>query len=241
MYLMRILLVEDDPAVASGLSDGLRLAGFEVHHVTTGNEGAQYALGTNPPDVVLLDLGLPDRDGYDVCREIRATSSVPIIVVSARDDEIDRVVGLELGADDYLSKPFGVRELIAERVGRLGGQAQIGQVDAKGGQGLVVEVAAEVIRAVQKHFGAAHAVEQGVVLAGDGAAVLLAEQGHQGFPRGFQKGARGRCLGNGHLELLHEFVVGRRKPQPGQEAVDFGAGEFFAIVHRGKAQGAEFV
>ncbi|MEN9710732.1 MAG: hypothetical protein RL441_724 [Actinomycetota bacterium] len=113
MYLMRILLVEDDPAVASGLSDGLRLAGFEVHHVTTGNEGAQYALGTNPPDVVLLDLGLPDRDGYDVCREIRATSSVPIIVVSARDDEIDRVVGLELGADDYLSKPFGVRELIA--------------------------------------------------------------------------------------------------------------------------------
>jgi DNA-binding response OmpR family regulator len=63
--------------------------------------------------MILLDLGLPDRDGYDVCREIRAVSQVPIIVISARDDEIDRVVGLELGADDYVPKPFGVRELVA--------------------------------------------------------------------------------------------------------------------------------
>ncbi len=110
---MRILLVEDDPALASGLASGLRLSGFEVQVAHTGNEGVAIALGQTPPDLMLLDLGLPDRDGYDICREIRATSNLPIIVVSARDDEIDRVVGLELGADDYVNKPFGVRELVA--------------------------------------------------------------------------------------------------------------------------------
>ena len=110
---MRVLLVEDDPAVASGVADGLRGAGFQVMHVTTGAEGVTNALAEDGPDVVLLDLGLPDIDGYDVCRSIRATSQVPIIVISARDDEIDRVVGLELGADDYITKPFGIRELVA--------------------------------------------------------------------------------------------------------------------------------
>ena len=110
---MRILLIEDDPALSSGVADGLRNAGFTVMAVGTGAEGAAAALGSTPPDLVLLDLGLPDRDGYDVCREIRAVSQVPIIVISARDDEIDRVVGLELGADDYVTKPFGARELVA--------------------------------------------------------------------------------------------------------------------------------
>lgn len=110
---MRILLIEDDPAVASGVSDGLRSAGFQVLHVSTGAEGVQKALEADGPDVVLLDLGLPDVDGYDICRTIRNTSQVPILVISARDDEIDRVVGLELGADDYVTKPFGIRELVA--------------------------------------------------------------------------------------------------------------------------------
>ena len=110
---MKVLLIEDDPALSQGVSEGLRTAGYEVLAVGTGQEGLDFALGANPPDMVLLDLGLPDRDGYDVCREIRAVSSVPIIVISARDDEIDRVVGLELGADDYVPKPFGVRELVA--------------------------------------------------------------------------------------------------------------------------------
>ena len=110
---MKILLIEDDPALSSGVADGLRNAGFTVMAVGTGTEGAAAATGPNPPDLVLLDLGLPDRDGYDVCREIRAVSQVPIIVISARDDEIDRVVGLELGADDYVTKPFGARELVA--------------------------------------------------------------------------------------------------------------------------------
>jgi DNA-binding response OmpR family regulator len=110
---VKILLIEDDPALASGVTEGLRHAGFEVLAVGTGTEGLELATSSTPPDLVLLDLGLPDRDGYDICREIRAVSQVPIIVISARDDEIDRVVGLELGADDYVSKPFGVRELVA--------------------------------------------------------------------------------------------------------------------------------
>lgn len=110
---MRVLLIEDDAAVAIGVKDGLQAAGFEVLHVASGTEGARLAVDASGPDLVLLDLGLPDVDGYDVCRSIRASSQVPIIVISARDDEIDRVVGLELGADDYVTKPFGVRELVA--------------------------------------------------------------------------------------------------------------------------------
>jgi two-component system, OmpR family, response regulator RegX3 len=106
---VRVLLVEDDDAVAESLTRGLGRYGFDVEWVRTGAE----ALRADPGDVVLLDLGLPDIDGLDVCRELRARSDVPIIVISARADETDRVVGLEIGADDYVSKPFGVREVIA--------------------------------------------------------------------------------------------------------------------------------
>ncbi|MDX2528584.1 response regulator transcription factor [Streptomyces europaeiscabiei] len=107
---MRVLLVEDDEPVAESLRRGLLRYGFEVEWVNTG--GAALAYG-GPYDVVLLDLGLPDTDGLDVCKALRDRSQVPIIVISARSDETDRVVGLELGADDYVSKPFGVREVIA--------------------------------------------------------------------------------------------------------------------------------
>ncbi len=106
---MRILLVEDDPSIASSLRDSLEGAGFDVRHVATG----RAAIDADPGDVVLLDLGLPDVDGYDVCRAIRAESEVPIIVLTARGEELDRVLGLELGADDYVVKPFGFRELVA--------------------------------------------------------------------------------------------------------------------------------
>jgi DNA-binding response OmpR family regulator len=106
---MNVLLVEDDTSIAEPLAVGLRREGFEVEHVGTGGE----ALAAPIPDIVLLDLRLPDIDGFTVCRELRARSDVPIIVVSARGEEVDRVVGLELGADDYLVKPFGLRELIA--------------------------------------------------------------------------------------------------------------------------------
>lgn len=106
---MDVLLVEDDDSIALPLAAGLRKLGFAVTHVTTGSAALEAA----EPDVVLLDLGLPDLDGTDVCRTLRARSQVPIIVVTARGEETDRVVGLELGADDYVVKPFGFRELVA--------------------------------------------------------------------------------------------------------------------------------
>ncbi|WP_329219609.1 response regulator transcription factor [Streptomyces sp. NBC_01485] len=107
---MHVLLVEDDEPVAESLRRGLQRYGFEVDWVSTGAAALAHA---DPYDVVLLDLGLPDTDGLDVCRALRERGNVPIIVISARSDETDRVVGLELGADDYVSKPFGVREVIA--------------------------------------------------------------------------------------------------------------------------------
>ena len=105
-------MVEDDDAVGAGLCDGLSRAGFEACRVGTGAE-AVANVSSAQPDFVLLDLGLPDMDGTDVCRAIRAHSQVPIIVVSARGEEIDRVVALEMGADDYVVKPFGMHELVA--------------------------------------------------------------------------------------------------------------------------------
>jgi two-component system response regulator RegX3 len=107
---VRVLLVEDDEPVAESLRRGLLRYGFEVTWVATGGAALKHE---EPYDVVLLDLGLPDTDGLDVCRALRERGDVPIIVISARSDETDRVVGLELGADDYVSKPFGVREVIA--------------------------------------------------------------------------------------------------------------------------------
>jgi DNA-binding response OmpR family regulator len=106
---VRVLMVEDDDAIAEPLARGLEREGFEVHRSATGAD----ALAADAYDVVLLDLGLPDVDGFEVCRRLRAGSAVPIIVVTARSDEVDRVIGLELGADDYIVKPFGFRELVA--------------------------------------------------------------------------------------------------------------------------------
>ena len=106
---MQVLIVEDDDAIAVPFAHGLEREGFGVVRATTG----EAALEASGYDLVLLDLGLPDMDGFAVCHELRARSTVPIIVVTARGDEADRVVGLELGADDYLVKPFGFRELVA--------------------------------------------------------------------------------------------------------------------------------
>ncbi|GGN36987.1 response regulator transcription factor [Streptomyces fuscichromogenes] len=108
---MRLLLIEDDDRIAGPLTEGLGRYGFTVDHVRTGAAGLADTVAV--PDLVLLDLGLPDMDGLDVCRSLRARSAVPIIMITARGEEADRIVGLELGADDYLAKPFGVRELIA--------------------------------------------------------------------------------------------------------------------------------
>jgi DNA-binding response OmpR family regulator len=106
---VQILIVEDDDAIAKPLAAGLEREGFEVTRVATGEDALEAAL----PDLVLLDLRLPGMDGTEVCRRLRARSDVPIIVVTAKGEEVDRVVGLELGADDYIVKPFGFRELLA--------------------------------------------------------------------------------------------------------------------------------
>ena len=106
---LRVLVVEDDRTIAEPLVEGLEHEGFEVRWVASGVE----ALAADDGDVVLLDFGLPDLDGREVCRRLRERSRVPIIVVTAREDEVDRVLLLEMGADDYVVKPFGFRELVA--------------------------------------------------------------------------------------------------------------------------------
>ncbi|MFF8830845.1 response regulator transcription factor [Streptomyces sp. NPDC015131] len=106
---MRVLLIEDDATIAEPLAEGLSRYGLSVERVATGGDALAGPFG----DIVLLDLGLPDMDGIDVCRRIRQVSHVPIIMLTARGEEADRVVGLEMGADDYLAKPFSMRELIA--------------------------------------------------------------------------------------------------------------------------------
>ena len=107
---MNVLVVEDDPGIADVLEYSLRGAGFEVVKTSSGREALRMAVASG---FVVLDIGLPDLDGFEVCREIRKSSSVPILFLTSRTEEIDRVVGLELGADDYLAKPFSPRELVA--------------------------------------------------------------------------------------------------------------------------------
>jgi two-component system response regulator RegX3 len=107
-----ILLVEDEESITTPLAAALERDGFAAEVVRTAAEAIERGRRL-APDLVLLDLGLPDGSGFDVCRELRAASQVPIIILSARGEETDRVVGLELGADDYVVKPFSAREVVA--------------------------------------------------------------------------------------------------------------------------------
>lgn len=107
-----VLVVDDEPRIASVVKDYLVQAGFEVLLAAEGGT-ALAVVASQTPDLVVLDLGLPDLDGLDVMRKIRETSGVPIVILTARSDETDTVVGLELGADDYVVKPFGPKELVA--------------------------------------------------------------------------------------------------------------------------------
>jgi two-component system catabolic regulation response regulator CreB len=109
-----ILIVDDEPAIAETLEYVLRSEGFQTHRAGLGQQ-ALDALRTTEFSLVILDVGLPDMSGYDVCREMRRSSDIPVIFLTARSDEVDRIVGLELGADDYVSKPFSPRE-VASRV-----------------------------------------------------------------------------------------------------------------------------
>ena len=146
---MRVLIVEDEDSIAEPLAVGLEREGLSVVRVATGADALAAAAGV---DVVLLDLRLPDIDGYEVCRRLRARSDVPIIMVTARGEEVDRVVGLELGAEDYLVKPFGFRELLARfravtrRASRTGDAAGPTEPDTLRAGPLEIDVRARRVR-----------------------------------------------------------------------------------------------
>lgn len=110
--VVNVLIVEDDDAILATLGDGLESAGHDTFLASTGRAAIE-AHASRRFDVILLDLGLPDLDGRDVFRELRSIRDVPVIMVTARSEEFDRVLGLELGADDYITKPFSLRELLA--------------------------------------------------------------------------------------------------------------------------------
>lgn len=107
-----ILLVEDDPAVGRGIEYAFKLEGWQVDRAQS-VEAAEEKFRNSNYDIAVLDIGLPDGTGFDLCKSWRETSDIPILILTARDLEIDKVMGLELGADDYVTKPFGVRELVA--------------------------------------------------------------------------------------------------------------------------------
>ncbi len=138
----RILVVDDEPAVTDLLAYNLRRNGYVVLTAADGLSAVQLAQETHP-DLVLLDLMIPEMDGLEVCRELRKTGDVPIIMVTARGEEVDRVVGLELGADDYVAKPFSVRELLARIkavLRRSQGKSQAGASNQlKGPSGLMLD------------------------------------------------------------------------------------------------------
>jgi two-component system KDP operon response regulator KdpE len=126
----RVLVVDDEPAIVRALAINLRARHYEVHTAASGTEALTVA-GRHPPDLVILDLGLPDLDGVDVIHGLRGWSRAPILVLSGRSDSTDKVEALDAGADDYLTKPFGVDELLARlralsrRGATVGGQAEV--------------------------------------------------------------------------------------------------------------------
>jgi two-component system response regulator RegX3 len=134
--MTRVLIVEDEESFADPLAFLLRKEGFATAVATTG-QGALEEFDRNGADIVLLDLMLPGMSGTDVCKALRTRSAVPVIMVTARDSEIDKVVGLELGADDYVTKPYSARELIA----------RVRAVLRRGGDGAEAETAAAVLAA----------------------------------------------------------------------------------------------
>ena len=128
MESKKILIVEDEKAISDIIKFNLAKEGFEADTAYDGQDGLEKALAGNP-DLILLDVMLPLMDGFEVCKRVRESSMVPILMLTAKEEEVDKVLGLELGADDYITKPFGMRELIA----RI--RANIRRTDAQGNEG----------------------------------------------------------------------------------------------------------
>lgn len=151
-----ILVVDDEKPIVEILKFNLEKEGFNVITAFDGETGLRLANEKNP-DLILLDIMLPKMDGFDVCKKVREKSNVPIIMITAREEEVDKVLGLELGADDYITKPFSVRELLARvkaNIRRFSGEA------AKDEQGDVIEAAKDFIINTTKY----EVVKNGVVL-----------------------------------------------------------------------------
>jgi two-component system, OmpR family, catabolic regulation response regulator CreB len=129
--MTRVLVVEDEPAIADALVYALQTDRFEVSHALTGGD-ALAMLGAGEFDFVILDVGLPDMTGFDLCRKLRESSAVPVLFLTARDAEIDRILGLEIGGDDYVTKPFSPREVTARvrAILRRGGEVVNGRTAA---------------------------------------------------------------------------------------------------------------
>jgi DNA-binding response OmpR family regulator len=132
----RILVVDDEPSVADLLAYNLRKSHYDVLTAADGRTALRLAADSQP-DLILLDLMLPEVDGLDVCRALRRTSRVPVIMITARGEELDRVLGLEIGADDYVTKPFSVRELLARIKAVL---RRVPPVEPDGSQGAASEI-----------------------------------------------------------------------------------------------------
>jgi DNA-binding response OmpR family regulator len=142
-----VVIVEDDASIADLLDMYLRNEGFRVLQAATGTRGIELIQQLRPT-IVLLDIGLPDIDGFEVCRRVRASSNVPVLFLTARDGEIDRVLGLELGADDYVTKPFSPREVVA-RVKAILRRGQPSPADSSVidvGEGVEVDFARREVR-----------------------------------------------------------------------------------------------
>ena len=131
-----ILIVEDEVSIAENLSYALSTDGFAPRHVSLGQEALNLLRQGHAPALIVLDIGLPDISGFDVCRQLRQFSDTPVLFLTARNDEIDRIVGLEIGADDYVSKPFSPREVVARirailRRQQAGTQIKAGAIPAR--------------------------------------------------------------------------------------------------------------
>ena len=136
-----VLIVEDEQAIADSIAYALRTDGFTPRHVTLGEQALAVLRSEAAPQLVVLDIGLPDMSGLEVCRRLRQFSEVPVIFLTARSDEIDRIVGLEIGADDYVTKPFSPRELVA-RIRVILRRAGVVQVPRETGMTIAAPVAA---------------------------------------------------------------------------------------------------
>ena len=150
MMAYRVLVVDDEPQIQRFLKPSLSAAGYDVIAAVNGT-AALKAAATQAPDIILLDLGLPDMDGKDVIAELRTWSKVPIVVLSARDREAEKIAALDLGADDYVNKPFGIGELMARLRTALRHAAQTAGEIAKVVSGdLVIDIAAHSVTRASK-------------------------------------------------------------------------------------------